>query len=142
MFKNHIKSSIKRSFHIHTPTYHGCIVAVALVTTLLSTGCYRNDVQVVEITVPALGSQVCANLLEKKLPPRDLQNIQSVSADPLTHTVTVTFEARKTALRNIEHHIAALGFDIEGASLKYDKESSYLIPGNPKAKAALPPECR
>ena len=142
MFKNHTSSWINRSTLIHTPSLKACIVVTALLTTLFSTGCYRNDVQIVDIRVPAMGSEACANYLEQKLPPRDLQNIQSVKADPTTQIVTVTFEARKTALRNIEHHITALGFDIEGAPLKHKQESTYLIPGNAQAKAALPKECQ
>jgi len=78
--------------------------------------------------------------MEKNL--QVINGIKKISGDPYAKTVEVIFEARKMSLRNVEHHIARIGFDVEASPLSHEPDTPYRIPGNSKNKKNLPPECQ
>lgn len=124
----------------HTRRISPCLALLAFFTTFSMQGCYRSDVRTEIIKVPAMGTEACASALEGRL--AKVGGMQRVSADPYALEVEVVFNARRTSRRNVEHHIADFGFDVEAQPLKHEMEKAYVIPGNATAKARLPAECR
>jgi copper chaperone CopZ len=103
------------------------IPAAALIATLTA-GCFRQDIRTFVVNVPQMGSPECSKIIQDAL-----INVEGIhSADPDLHnkSMTITFDSRKLAIKNIEYLIADRGFDANEAQ------------GNPEARAALPPACR
>lgn len=96
---------------------------------LFASGCYRNEVRTIEISVGHLGGETCFKAIQdsiiKELIPRSNPNdtrLQTVTPDYETHKVVVTFKAREMAVKNIERAIAKAGFTT------YNPDGSVSIP--------------
>ncbi len=124
----------------HTRIVKLCLVSLLLHTSCLFSGCYRNDIRTEIIAVPSLGSEPCNDYLEANI--SRLRGIQKVEGDPFAKEVEVVFDARNMSLRNVEHHIARIGFDVQATPLSHEPDEPYLIPGAEAAKKRLPPECQ
>lgn len=101
----------------------------ALVLALGLLGCRRADIRVASIYVPGLGGAECAEpvltaLVRGGVRPGDIQ----VSLE--TRTVVIRYDSMGLALKNLEHAIAAAGFEANG------------VPPDGAAQAALPESCR
>ena len=94
-------------------------------------GCFvrpRNDIHTHVFSVPKAGSQDCVKVILDIL--GSAAGVQHVEPDPANATLTVTFDTRVTALKNIEYALAEAGFDVDASV------------GRAAAKAALPENCR
>lgn len=97
---------------------------------LLGTGnaCYRNETVEIVYSVPKLASEECSSLVLKAL--GTLEGILSAKPDLVNHTLTVTYNSRLLARKNIEYAVMEAGFDIDQSA------------GTAAAKAQLPGSCR
>ena len=103
-------------------------ICTCIFTSLLCTGCFRNDTRIGEYHVPSMTSEECLSVLSTRL--LAVEGVKDVKADFETRTVSVTFDGLKAGLKNIEYVIAGSGFDVN------------QTPGAPAAKTELPPSCR
>ncbi len=103
-----------------------CLLALAGI--LLGGACYRQDILTVEIHVPQMRETECSRIIIRAL--REVDGIQSVRPDTENRVLTVTYNARKLALKNIEHTLAEQGFTANDEEARSD------------ARMRLPPECR
>ena len=94
----------------------------------------RNDERVVIYSVPGVSGPDCGKELLRVLSRVDgvvkTEGELDVVIDTTNRTVSVKYNSRVTAQKNIEHAIAAGGFDVEDT------------PANPTAKAKLPAPCQ
>ncbi len=106
------------------------ITSLALAAALAGAacGCFRQDVRSLVVSVPQLRSSDCAKVIQDALV--RIEGIVSAQPDLDNKTMTVTYDGRKLAIKNIEFLIAGVGFDANDVRAK------------PDARAALPPECR
>ena len=103
------------------------LTAVILATSACSVR-HREDVRTVTYAVPGLNGSECSSELLRALAQTD--GILDVAPDTTNRMVLVKYNSRVTAQKNIEHAIAAGGFDVADT------------PGDPAAKAKLPASCR
>jgi len=101
--------------------------AVLLAGITLSSGCFRKDIQTLEVQVPEMKSSECSKIIQGAL--SRIEGIISAEPDIDNHVLTVTYDSTKLAIKNIEYLITGVGFDANGN------------PGNPNAKKGLPAEC-
>lgn len=79
-------------------------------------GCYRNDVVTVEISIPGLKNPDCGTIIQNnfnKYNTPKITIVQNVEFDFGTRTALITYDGRHTALRNIQHWIAEVGFQAD-----------------------------
>jgi len=108
---------------------HNGTWGIALTAAVLSTaGCFRQDIQTLSVDVPSMRTEACADIVRGAL--EGGEHIESVRVDLEARRVEVAFHGLYTARRNIEHAIAAAGFDANA------------IPADPDARDRLPEECR
>jgi copper chaperone CopZ len=101
---------------------------MAIAAVALTVGCYRQDVRAVVVKVPQMKSADCEKLVQESL--RSTEGIKAVVIREDHRSVEVTYEALKLGIKNIEHSIAAAGFDANDT------------PGLVEARAKLPEGCR
>ena len=94
----------------------------------LGIGCFRQDHITFAVHVPAMKTPACAKMIQEAL--GRMEGISAAEPSLTDHTITVVYDDRRLARKNIEFLITGLGFDANGE------------PGKPEAKAALPAECR
>jgi len=116
---------------LQTLLFLGCVL-------LFSSGCYRDDIRTIEISVGHLGGQKCFDAISKaikdELVPRNSttdNRLKKVTADYNAHKIVVQFKARDLAIKNIERAIAKAGFTT------YNPDGSISIP----AVGSPPPGC-
>lgn len=95
---------------------------------LLSLGCFRQDVKSIVVDVPQMKSPECSKIIQDAM--TKVEGIVEVTPDINAHTVAVRFDSTRLAIKNIEFVIATAGFDA----------NTTMAP--PESKAALPPGCR
>lgn len=98
------------------------------VLVLALAGCRVRDIRTVVIDVPQLRGEACAQRIHQTLASMGGIDAQALRFEP--GQVTVTYDSMKLALKNIEHAIAAQGFQANE------------IPPNPEARRALPEQCQ
>jgi len=124
--------------------YHAaCLVAIAV----LISSCYRPDEITVEVSTPQLAGQADADLIERALTEKNgtnMEMVKTVAFDFDARLVRVTYNAKLTALKNIQHAIAGAGFQADHIPPLPGSESKRLppakgvqIPGKP-AKTPVP----
>lgn len=101
------------------------IITVGL---LIVAGCRVRDIRTVEIAVPQLRGEECAQILHRALAGLGGVDPQSLHFDH--GKVMVTYDSMKLALKNIEYAIAAQGFQANE------------VPADPAARNALPERCQ
>lgn len=105
-----------------------CKVFSFVVSLVFAAGCYRQDVRTIEIAVPQMKSDECAQLVRQAL--AGVDGIEAVVPDVPNRRVLVTYNALKLAKVNIEYHLTDAGFDAN------DK------PAKAEMRAKLPSDCR
>ena len=88
----------------------------------------REDVRFVEYSVPGLAGPECSQELLRVV--SRVEGVINATPDTTNRTVLVNYDSRVTAQKNIEHAIAAGGFDVDDT------------PADPQAKAKLPASCQ
>jgi len=86
----------------------------------LTSGCFRQEVQVATYSVPEMKTPAAETYLQGRL--RTLPGFMEASFDLEAHTITVTYDSNTIRTMNIEEVIALSGFAVNGR------------PANPKAK--------
>lgn len=88
----------------------------------------REDIRWVDYSVPALAHPDCANELVRVL--TTVEGIVEVNLNLPERSVSIQYNSRVLAQKNIEHAIAGGGFDVSDT------------PGDPTAKSRLPAPCQ
>ena len=103
------------------------LLSLAIATVFL--GCRQVDNRKVTFNLPQVINNACEQRVRQAI--KDLKGIdqESIVFDYDNGTMVLVYDSMKLANKNIEHNIIAAGFDAN--ELKAD----------PKARAALPPEC-
>ena len=104
------------------------IVFAGVILVLSGTGCFRKNVLTVTVNVPQMKAAECSKLIQDAL--LKIDGIMFAQPDTTTHSIAVTYDSRKLALKNIEFLISGAGF------------AANDTPANPEARAALPEACR
>ncbi len=109
----------------------GCGLAALLA---LGAGCFRNTVSTIELDVPALRTDACAEAvragIEKLGIDRDAGAVYEVRFDLDARKAWVTYNNVRLGRRNIEVVVRHAGFAVND------------LPADEEARAKLPPECR
>lgn len=92
--------------------------------------CYRQDILTVDISVPQMGSPQCRSLVLQALGRLEQDAIIRAAPNIETRVLTITYDSRRLALKNIEYAITAAGFDANEEQAPQE------------ARDALPAECR
>ena len=90
--------------------------------------CRQVDIRTKTIKVAQMKNAVCEKIVTAALAKTDGVFSDKITVGP--GQVTVTYDSMKVGLRNLEFSIAEAGFD------------AGTTPAEPKARAALPAECR
>ena len=86
----------------------------------LTSGCFRQEIQVAEYSVPELKTPAAETYLQSRL--RALPGYKEARFDLQAHTISVTYNSNDIRTMNIEEAIALAGFAVNGR------------PANPKAR--------
>ncbi len=97
---------------------------------LIAAGCRLSDVRTVNIKVPGIRNEACAQRARQSLSQFRAIDPGRLNFDFAAGTVSVTYDSMQLALKNIELAINQAGFDANE------------LPADPAARAALPPECK
>ena len=100
------------------------LTALSITMLLLATGCFRQEVQTAEYSIPKMTTPAIGTYLQSRL--KTLPGIVESSFDPTTRTLTVKYKSSTIRTMNIEETIALSGFTVNDR------------PANPKAQAKLP----
>lgn len=104
----------------------GWIVMAALMA--CCSGCWRQDIRTVGFSVPAMKSAECSKIIQDSL--MAFEGIITAQPDFEQGLMVVTYDSKKLANVNVEHQIAALGFEVNS------------VPASADARARLPAGCR
>ena len=88
----------------------------------------RDDERLITYSVPGLAGPDCSKELLRII--SQIDGVLEAIPNTTTREVSVKYNSRTTAQKNIEHAIAAGGFDVEDT------------PADPTAKAKLPATCQ
>lgn len=99
-----------------------------LILLVFTTGCFRKDVRTIELEIPKLTSRECSKYVLNAL--ATIEGVTGAEPNLDSQTLSITYNARLTAFKNIEYAIASAGFDVN------DTE------GRAEGKAKLPETCR
>ncbi len=124
--------SKESGFHLPSRTSRRgtVLLCLALVLPFMLGACFRQDVLTVDIDIPQMRSAECRRLVLQAIGQLEQDAIERADLDIETGVMTITYDSRRLALKNIEHVIAAAGFDAN------DERAP------DEARAALPEECR
>ncbi len=93
-------------------------------------GCFRQDILTVDISIPQMRAPECRRLVLQALGRLEQDAISRADPNIETGILTITYDSRRVALKNIEYAITAAGFDANEEKAP------------PEARNALPAECR
>lgn len=96
----------------------------------LGAGCFRNTVSEIELKIPAMKSEVCAQAVQKAVFRLGEGAIHGIRVDVEARTAWVTYDNVRLGRRNIEVALRNAGFAVNDLS------------ANEEARAKLPPDCR
>lgn len=116
----------------------GLHVSLALVLALVLGACsskcacrgpflFRQDIRQLVVYVPELAGSSCAEAARETV--MKLDGVLGAAPDVEGRTLTVRYDSRRLAARNIERTLAMAGFNVGG------------FPVNAEARASLPAEC-
>ena len=109
-----------------------CVLLVGVI------GCRRYDWRTLTIQVPDMKSETCVQIIWKALEDFPGLKDDSLTVDLEARTVTLVYNSLLAADKNAEYRIAAAGFAVHAQS----QGTAFIIPADPEAQAALPPESR
>jgi len=91
-------------------------IALSLMVLSLCNACFRKDVQTLSVQVPGMKTETCASLIKNAFttPEGPVEGVLQVNTDVESRMVYVTYDSRKTAIKNIEYTIVHLGFEANG----------------------------
>ncbi len=92
--------------------------------------CRQHDYREIVIEVPEMRNSACVRVISGALSRAPGLKRESVKFDVPGRKITVVYDSLLAADKNIEFMVVKAGFSANG------------IPADPKAAAALPPECR
>ena len=114
------------------------VIIIVLLTAFpgILTGCklikstirFREDIRSATYMVPAVSGLECRKKLQNVL--ISMVGIEEVLPDTTKMTITIRYNSRELAQKNILYAISQAGIDVDD------------ILANPRAKAVLPEECR
>lgn len=99
-----------------------------IVAMAVGTSCYRKDIRTIQLSVPKLSSKECSQHVLNAL--STMEGITNMNIEGTNRILAITYDARKTAFKNIEYAISEAGFDVNDTK------------GRPTGKAKLPENCR
>lgn len=105
-------------------------MCIALILPVLLTGCFRQDVVTVDISIPQMKSSECRRLVMQALNSLEHDAIKQAAPNIQTGVLQITYDSKRLALKNIEYSIAAAGFDANEEKAPAE------------ARDALPAACR
>jgi len=114
------------------------LMLVTIGLLLGGTGCRRYDWRTLTIQVPDMRGETCARIVQQALADFPGLKQDSLTVDLEAGTVTLTYNSLLAADKNAEYRVADAGFAVVSQS----RGTTFTIPANPEAQAALPPECR
>lgn len=106
------KVKFNRLFVMKLMYHSACLIAFAV----LISSCYRPDEITVDVSLPQLAGQADADVIERALTEKNgtnMEMVKTVSFDFDKRLVRVTYNAKLTALKNIQHAIAGAGFQAD-----------------------------
>ena len=109
-------------------TAQGWIGLAALLA--LGAGCFRNTQSVIELSIPAMKTDACAQIVKDAVKRLGEGTVQDVRLDVEARKAWVTYDNVRLGRRNIEVVIRHAGFAVND------------LPANEEARAKLPEECR
>ena len=93
-------------------------------------GCFRNTKSVIELNIPAMKTDACAQSVKDAVNRLGEGTIQEVRLDVAARKAWVTYDNVRLGRRNIEVAIRHAGFAVND------------LPANEEARGQLPEECR
>ena len=108
-------------------TFGGFVLVIALVA---GAGCFRNTRSVIELDIPAMKSERCAQVVREAVSKIGDEIIYDIKEDVEARKVWVTYDNQRLGRRNIEVTVRHAGFAVND------------LPANEDARAKLSPECR
>lgn len=87
---------------------------------VLTTGCFRQEVQVAEYHIPDMSSPSDEAYIRARI--KGIYGVESISSDLESHTLTVSYQSSTIRTMNIEESISIIGFSVNNR------------PANPRAK--------
>lgn len=124
----HYKSGFIREDHQMRSAYLS--IVVGLILTLAVGGCFRKEILTVEISVPQMRSQECAQIVIRALGTLEHEAIHQAEMNVDRAVAIITYDSMRLARKNIEFAIASAGFDANE------------LRASPEARALLPDGCR
>ncbi len=104
-------------------------LTVLLVLASMLAGCRLTDERVAAIRTPDIRNAACAERASRQLLALRGIRRESLKFDLQQGAVTVVYDSMMLGLKNLEHAISDAGF------------AANELPADPRARAALPPEC-
>ena len=105
-----------------------CGVLMALLA--LGAGCFRNTVSEIELKIPAMKTDPCAQTVQGAIARLGDGAIRDIRLDVAAQTVWVKYDNVRLGRRNIEVAVRNAGFAVND------------LEANEEARAKLPPECQ
>lgn len=96
----------------------------------LGSGCFRNTISEIELQIPAMQSQACAQTVQAAVARLGEGTIRDIRIDVEARKMWVSYDNVRLGRRNIEVAVRNAGFAVND------------LPANEEARAKLPPECR
>ncbi len=96
----------------------------------LGSGCFRNTSSEIELKIPAMKTELCAQSVQGAIARLGEGAIRDIRLDVASQTVWVTYDNVRLGRRNIEVAVRNAGFAVND------------LAANEEARAKLPPECR
>ena len=106
------------------------ICGVFLALLALGSGCFRNVVSEIELKIPAMKTEPCAQLVQGAIARLGDGAIRDIRLDVAAQTVWVKYDNVRLGRRNIEVAVRNAGFTVND------------LAANEEARAKLAPECR
>ena len=104
------------------------LLIFGLAMAAMTVGCFRQDIRTIVVNVPQMKTAECSKLIQDAL--AKIEGIVTAEPDLVQHTIAVTYDSKRLAIKNIEFTIAGVGFDANDT------------PGKAEAKGKLPAACR
>lgn len=100
----------------------------------LGAGCFRNTVSVIELKIPAMKTEGCAQQVQAAVARLGTggedPTVRDIRTDVAARTAWVTYDNVRVGRMNIEVAVRHAGFAVND------------LPADEEARAKLPPECR
>ena len=96
----------------------------------LASGCFRNTISEIELQIPAMQSQTCAQMVQAAVARLGEGTIRDIRIDVEARRMWVRYDNVRLGRRNIEVAVRNAGFAVND------------LPANKEARDKLPPECR